>query len=697
MEETTGMLGNAEVWMLIGIIIGGIFGLLLFAAAVVKAFYRKVEQGRALIINKLSRVPTVTFTGGLVLPIIYKAELMDISLKTIEIDRRGKEGLICKDNIRADIKVAFYVRVNKTDKDVLQVAESVGCARASDQRTLEELFVAKFSEALKTVGKSLEFEDLYQQRDVFKTEIIKQIGKDLSGYSLEDAAIDYLEQTPVELLDANNILDSQGIRKITELTTQQNIFTNDFRQTERKEITRQNVDAEKAVLELQRDEADARAKQTREIETMKAREEAETRKVQAEEEARSESARIKAAEQVAIENENKLRQIEIAKKNRERAVLVEAERVERDRALEQVAREREVDLQSIEKDKALEIEKKAIADVVRERVAVDKKVAEEEERIKDVRAIEEAKRMKTVQVTAAEADAEEKLVKDIKEAEAAEEAAKFRARERLVLADAELEAAEREAQAKIRLAEGVQAQTAAPGLGNVRVREAEAQAIEKQGRAEAQVLEEKGLAEVRVKEQDAVAVEKQGRAEAVAIQAKLEGESAGLAKKAEAMKLLDEVSRDHEEFRLKLEQEKDIKLTHIEARRQIAEQQAIAMQKAFETAKINIVGGDGDFFDRFIKAVGVGQSLDAAIDNSSTLQTGLADYLEGGRSLPEDIREILSNPALGTEGLQHTSVSAFLLHLMRKADGETKEKLAQLARAAEQLGLDAGSPKGKGR
>ena len=43
---------------------------------------------------------------------------MDISVKTLEIDRRGKEGLICADNIRADIKVAFFVRVNPTADDV---------------------------------------------------------------------------------------------------------------------------------------------------------------------------------------------------------------------------------------------------------------------------------------------------------------------------------------------------------------------------------------------------------------------------------------------------------------------------------------------------------------------------------------------------------------------------------------------------
>ena len=69
------------------------------------------------------------FTGAIVYPIINRAEVMDLSVKTIDIDRRGKEGLICQDNIRADIKVTFFVRVNKTREDVLKVAQSIGCAR----------------------------------------------------------------------------------------------------------------------------------------------------------------------------------------------------------------------------------------------------------------------------------------------------------------------------------------------------------------------------------------------------------------------------------------------------------------------------------------------------------------------------------------------------------------------------------------
>ena len=114
----------------------------------------------------------VTFTGAVVLPVLHKAETMDISVKTIEIERTGHEGLICRDNIRADIRITFFVRVNKTAEDVIKVAQAIGTARASDQATLQELFNAKFSEALKTVGKQLDFVDLYTKRNEFRDRII---------------------------------------------------------------------------------------------------------------------------------------------------------------------------------------------------------------------------------------------------------------------------------------------------------------------------------------------------------------------------------------------------------------------------------------------------------------------------------------------------------------------------------------------
>jgi len=735
-------------WLLYGaIILGAILVLVLGAGVVIARFYRKVNQGEALIVNKLRDEPQVTFTGTYVLPIVHRAEVMEISLKTIELERRGSEGLICKDNIRADIKVTFFVRVNKTKEDVLKVAQAIGCVRASDQRTLEELFIAKFSEALKTVGKQLDFVELYEKREEFKDWIIRVIGQDLNGYVLEDAAIDFLEQTPVEQLDKENILDAQGIKKITELTTHQNILTNEFRQTERKSIKKQDVEAAEAILELDRQHEDAKAKQAREIATMQARETAETDKIDAEEKARAELSRIKADEEVAVNEENKSRQVEVAQKNRERIVAVESERVEKDRTLEVIAREREVELQRIAKEKEVEVQRKEIADVIRARIAVDKTVAQEEEAIKDLRASAGAKREKDVLIIAAEAQAEEKFVKDRKAAEASEEASKFRIREQLAVADADLQVADKAAQGKIRLAEGVQAETAAEGLASVRVKEADAvateklgladarvtqermlavakgeeeqgladvrvqesraDAVQKQGLAEAAVLrekhlaaakgvEEKGLAEARVEEAHAAAIEKKGLAEGAAIREKLVAEANGLAEKAEAMKALDGVGREHEEYRLRLEKDKDVEMAAIHTRKDVATAQAGIMKEAFGASKIQIVGGDGAFFDRFVKAVTIGNSVDGLVDQSEHLRTVLGEYLEGRASLPADVKEIMTRPAVTADTLQKLSVTAVLGQLMRGADTATRDKLQALLEQAKELGLGEGAGEGEG-
>ncbi|MEZ5341021.1 MAG: hypothetical protein R2706_06115 [Acidimicrobiales bacterium] len=306
----------------------------------------------------------VTFTGRVVLPVVHKAEVMDISVKTIEIDRRGTEGLICQDNIRADIKVNFFVRVNKAEEDVIKVAQAIGCDRASDIVTLEELFAAKFSEALKTVGKQMEFVSLYTERSVFRDRIIHVIGTDLNGYSLEDVAIDYLEQTPLSQLDANNILDAQGIRKITELTAIEHVATNNASNDEAKQITAKNVETREAVLELERQQAEAEARQRREIETVKAREQATIDTIVAEETLRAEMANLEVQQKIGIEQENLQREVQVAGKNRERVMAIESERVQKAQELEIMARR----VETLAAEKSLEQEKGTIAEIRRSRV-----------------------------------------------------------------------------------------------------------------------------------------------------------------------------------------------------------------------------------------------------------------------------------------------------------------------------------------
>ncbi|KUN65263.1 MULTISPECIES: hypothetical protein [Streptomyces] len=667
--------------------IGVLVAVCLLATFVVSLLFRKVEQGKALIVSKLRRVD-VTFTGQVVLPVLHKAEVMDISVKAIEITRAGKDGLICKDNIRADIRISFFVKVNKTVEDVVKVAQAVGTARASDQKTLQELFHAKFSEALKTVGKQLDFTDLYTKREELRYRIIEVIGVDLNGYHLEDAAIDYLEQTPLTQLDPANVLDAQGIRKITELTAVEHVRTNEAQRTEEKEITRQNVDAREAILELERRQADAEIKQRREIETVRAREEAETARVVEEERLRAQGAFLRTEEELGIQRENQAREIAVAAKNRERVIAVESERVEKDRMLEVIARERETQLTRISAEKEVEAEKREIAEVIRERVSVDRTVAEQEEAVKTLRAVEEAERERQAVVIAAEAEAQEKLVKDIKAAEAAEQAAVHRAAQELTLAEARLKSADLDAQAKLRLAEGVQAEAAAQGLAAVQVRDKEAEVLEKAGRAEAEATQARLRAEAEGSRAKALAEAEGSRARALAeaegIGEKLKAEAAGLTEKAAAMAALDDASRGHEEYRLRLAAEKDVRLAGLEVQRQIAEAQATVLATGLENADIDIVGGDSVFFDRLVAAIGLGKSVDGFVRHSDTAQALARPWLDGSSGFTDDLARVLGS--VSTADVQNLTVSALLMKLM-KTGGADAGQLQRLLDKAGELGL----------
>lgn len=696
----------SESLMLILIAVGVLVLFILGAFALFAKFYRKVEQGNALIVNTLRAEPEVTFTGRMVYPIIHKAELMDISIKTIEIDRSGNQGLICQDNIRADIKVKFFVRVNQTAEDVLRVAQGIGCERASNHEILEDLFSAKFSEALKTVGKSLDFVELYQARDRFRDKIIEQIGDDLSGYVLEDAAIDYLEQTPLERLDSNNILDAQGIKKITELTAIEHVVTNELRRNEEMQIKKKNVETQEALLELERQQADATARQKREVATVVAREEAETSKIQAEEHTRAELARLQAEQAVAVQNENVLREKEVAENNRKRAVVIEQERVTRAKDLEVVAREKEVTLQRIDADKAVEVQKKAIADVIRERIVVERTVAEQEEAIKEVRTVAEADRTGKAVVITAQAAAEEKMVAEVKAAEAQERRARHKASEEQVLAEARLKVAEKEAEAKKREAEGLEAITAAPGLAKAKVQvadagahlalmEAEASGKEKVGRAAALVTEAQaqaeavglrakmgaeaegkekiGEAEAHVRTVEAEALAKTGDAEAHNIDVKFNAEARGLKEKFEAMKAMSQETREHEEYRMRLERAHLETLKGIEAQQAIAKEQAEVLGTALQNAKIDIVGGQGDYFDSFVRALSVGKGIDATVGKSQTLQVAFKDQISGERDVVEDLKQVLGAAGQSSGELQSLGITALLTKIATEgSDAERK-------------------------
>jgi uncharacterized membrane protein YqiK len=648
---------------------------------VITRLYRKALQSQALIISK-ARTIDVTFTGSMVIPVVHKAEYMDIGVKVLEVEKTGNDGLICKDNIRADIRVSFYVRVNPTADDVKRVAQLVGCANASNSAKLNELFSAKFAEALKTAGKAMEFVELYDKRETFRTTVIGVIGEDLNGYVLDDVAIEYLEQTPLAQLDPNNVLDAEGIRKITDITSREAIAANAFRREAEKQVKAKDVETQQALYEMDRQEKAAEFRATREMATTRAKEESLTAQVEAEERLKAETARLKTEETVGIGRENLQREVEVAAKARERVVAVEIEKVEKARALEAMTRE----VETTAARKELETEQARLAELAKARIAVEKTVAEQEESIKTLRRVEDANREKEAAVIKAGAEAESVLIATIKQAEADEKASQHKAKERLTLAEAMKNAAELEATAKIRIAEGVRAEAAAEGLAEVEVKKADAAAIEQVGLAKVRVIEAEADADRKKGDAAAEVLRATGAAEGAASEARLKGEAAGLVEKAAAMKELEGVGQEYDLAVKRIDADVAVRTAAIDAQRDMAKVQAEALGGALANADIDIVGGADMFVDRILGAVSAGKAVDGFANASPSSNAIALPYTSGDKDLIELLSSSLAG--MGPSGLASLSVTRLLTALANRMGGDEGDQIAGLVSSMQARGLD---------
>lgn len=650
---------------------------------------RKIQPGRAGLKTGWGGLK-VSFDWMVRVPLLQSYHIMDISVKKLEIARKGQDGLVCKDNIRADITVAFYIRVDATPDSVRKVAQMLTPERVSDMGQLRELFEAKFSEALKTAGKQMEFHELFTERLRFRDEIQTTIGKDLDGFLLQDCAIDYLEQTPLENLDPNNVLDSEGIKKITQITQRERVMANEFTQRAQVQVEKENADADIAKREqIRRNEEDT-AKQNRAITEIRANEEAESRKVIESRRSEVESKRLETEEAIHLRTEDMNRAVQ----ERGYTVRKEKERLEQEAIQEgeeaRVRRERTVALATMDKEvkvaeAAVEVERKR-AIVVAEQKAVVQQEEEKTniearmtaERVRDVTLIEAemlAKKDQVEKVVASEAQkeaqkniAEAEKIKLVTAAEAGREAALRDAERMQTMAEAESLASDKKRHAMEQEAEGMAAHEAAPGL------------------AEAKVI----VAKANARLAEAAAVRENEAAIASGIEAKGSAEAKSIEEKAKAMKLLHDAGQQHEEFRLRLNKDRDVELAAIHVERDIAAAHSGLVGEALKHAKIDIVGGENDFFEKIVRSVGRGKSVDRMMANSTTLTDIKNTFFDGGS--PEQFKARLSqwvdDFGIKSEDLKNLTIAALLTRMMAGSkDSALQNILLSAMDTARDVGL----------
>lgn len=438
--------------------VGAALLLFVMLLGMLNRFLVKAEPGRALVKTGFGTPrPRVTLSSAFVLPLLHRIDTIDLTVKTVRITRRKHESLSCADGIRAEVEVDFYIKINPVEEDIRHVASTIGCGRASDIEILRELFEAKFADALKTAGAKLRFDQLYQNRREFRDEVLKALGQEgdqevvLNGYKLDDVAIQFLEQLPLELHNEDNVLDSRGRKEIAERTSAEVEAANKRLRQKEVTIAEQDREARLRQLQIQQDIAEKEAAQQREIAEAQAREHAATEKTTAEQEQLAEEARIVKERTVRLAEEQKEQAVLAAEIERQRAVELADEQRKQETENARILRERAVKVAEQDKIKQVEIARiereaaeaealKAKLKMLEETALQEAEKIKAEEQAQTVRALEVANRQKSIEII--EAEQEAAVEKEMRQVEA-----DVKAYEITKVARAALEAAELDAQA----------------------------------------------------------------------------------------------------------------------------------------------------------------------------------------------------------------------------------------------------------
>ncbi|MCW9015592.1 MAG: hypothetical protein OQJ89_01370, partial [Kangiellaceae bacterium] len=114
-------------------------------------------------------------------------------------------------------------------------------------------------------------------------------------------------------------------------------------------------------------------------------------------------------------------------------------------------------------------------------------------------------------------------------------------------------------------------------------------------------------------------------------------EADALVEKFAAMNNMSKDSREFEEFRMNLEYQLREVLASIDANKEISGDQAEVLAAALKNANIDIVGGQGDYFDKLAKGMGAGNAVNGFIEKSPIVQALMEKLLGGASNKPEVI------------------------------------------------------------
>ncbi|MEM1161788.1 MAG: SPFH domain-containing protein, partial [Pseudomonadota bacterium] len=296
--------------------------------------------------------------GALVLPVFHEVTWISLETMKLIVNRSREQAVLTADKIRIDVVAEMYTHVGHTEEALLIASRSLG-EKTFDSDAVRSLLEAKVVGAIRSYAATKTLTELHEDRNGFGSAIEEAVIESFkaNGLELEEVTIVSLEQSSKEFFNANNIFDAEGLKIITEITSDAKRKVHDTEKKTTVAIRQKELDTQLELLEIERREAFAQAAQDKDIANEQAQQLGEKQVFLLDRRRAVEEQEI--ANEVELEKQRTARELAVTEeaKKREQAEIqrrlaIEAEEREKEIALIQKAREEE--LAQIERNKALE-------------------------------------------------------------------------------------------------------------------------------------------------------------------------------------------------------------------------------------------------------------------------------------------------------------------------------------------------------
>ena len=204
--------------------------------------------------------------GAMVLPVFHEVTWVSLETLKLIVSRSRDQAVLTSDKIRIDVVAELYAHVGRSEDDLLAAARSLG-ERTFDTEKVRNLLEAKIVSALRSYAATKTLSELHENRDTFAKAVQTSVVESFhaNGLTLEEVTIVTLEQSAKEFFDKDNVFDAEGLKVITEVTSDARRQVHNTEKRTTVSIRKRELDTQLELLEIEKQEAFARAHQDREV------------------------------------------------------------------------------------------------------------------------------------------------------------------------------------------------------------------------------------------------------------------------------------------------------------------------------------------------------------------------------------------------------------------------------------------------